>query len=257
MKKILSGVLAVISLFALSLTLVSCFHECSFSEEWSYDEEAHFRVCTGEECEITSDRIEHVYDEGVITVNPTQENDGIKTFTCTVCGHEKTEPVLFTGLSYSAWNSTLDISNFDNFRYTEIGVLSYSGIHIDTFTEYAFTKHRAKVSYSVGTTSEEMTYILPSEVSTLREALIESIQDMLKYTDFDYVSDEKLYRANQDVYIESIDASTQDVTVKFKDGRLSEISFTAEFTDASSGIEFSTECTITVGEYGEVVVDQQ
>ncbi|MBR5242249.1 MAG: hypothetical protein IKV20_03830 [Clostridia bacterium] len=257
MKRFLSGMLAVISLLALSLTLVACFHECSFPEEWSYDEEAHFRVCTGEECEITTKRIEHAFDAGIITTAPTQEADGTKTFTCTICGYERTETVLFAGITREEWNSTLDISNFDNFRYTELGVVSYSGIHIDTVTEYAFTKYRAKVNYSVGTTSEEMTYVLPSEVSTLREALVESLQDILKYEDYGYIIAEKLYRANKEIYIESIDASTSDVTVKFKDGRLSEISFTATFTEVSTGIEFTTECNITVGDYGEVVVEQQ
>lgn len=255
MKKILSLVLALTTLLSLSLTLVSCFHECSFPEEWSYDEEAHFRVCTGEECEITTKRIEHAFDAGIITTAPTQEADGTKTFTCTICGYEKTEPVTFVGLSETEWNNIININNFNNFRYTELAVVSYSGIHIDTVTEYAITKERAKVSYSVGTTSEEMTYTLMSQVYDLRKTLVSSIRSITKYNSFDYVAEEKLYRANKEIYIEAIDASTQDVTVKFKDGRLSEISFTATFTEVSTGIEFTTECNITVGEYGKVVVE--
>ena len=255
MKSFLSGMLAVISLLALSLTLVSCFHECSFPEEWSYDEEAHFRVCTGEKCENTSDRIEHSYDNGIITTAPTQEADGVKTFTCTVCGHEKTEPVTFVGLSETEWNNIININNFNNFRYTELAVVSYSGIHVDTVTEYAITKERAKVSYSFGATHEETTYTVMAQVYNLRKTLVSSIRSITKYNSFDYVAEEKLYRANKEIYIEAIDASTQDVTVKFKDGRLSEISFTATFTEASSGIEFTTECNITVGEYGKVVVE--
>lgn len=35
--------------------------------------------------------LEHTYDEGVVTVEPTLESEGVRTFTCLVCGHEKTE----------------------------------------------------------------------------------------------------------------------------------------------------------------------
>ena len=35
--------------------------------------------------------LEHTYGEGVVTVEPTLESEGIRTYTCQVCGHEKTE----------------------------------------------------------------------------------------------------------------------------------------------------------------------
>ena len=37
--------------------------------------------------------LEHQWDEGVITIEPTYEKDGIKTFTCSVCQETKTETI--------------------------------------------------------------------------------------------------------------------------------------------------------------------
>ena len=36
---------------------------------------------------------EHAYDEGVVTTEPTQEQEGVKTFTCGGCGHTYTEAI--------------------------------------------------------------------------------------------------------------------------------------------------------------------
>ena len=35
----------------------------------------------------------HLWDNGIITKEPTEKEEGIKTFTCTVCGETRTEPV--------------------------------------------------------------------------------------------------------------------------------------------------------------------
>ncbi len=40
---------------------------------------------------------DHSWDEGVITTPPTATEDGVKTFTCTVCSATRTEPIPATG----------------------------------------------------------------------------------------------------------------------------------------------------------------
>lgn len=42
---------------------------------------------------LTYDYIDHSYDDGVITTDPTEEAEGEKTYTCTVCGATKTEVI--------------------------------------------------------------------------------------------------------------------------------------------------------------------
>ena len=63
------------------------------SAKWSYDSENHWKECTAEDCDEKLELAAHTFDDGVITVKPTDTTDGTKTYTCTVCGYEKTESV--------------------------------------------------------------------------------------------------------------------------------------------------------------------
>ena len=65
----------------------------SSSAEYTYDETYHWRAC--ESCEEQLNKAEHSWDAGVITTEATFEQDGVKTYTCTVCGNTKTEVVTF------------------------------------------------------------------------------------------------------------------------------------------------------------------
>ena len=50
----------------------------------------HFRACT--ECGQTESTA-HTFDEGKVTLEPTCEEQGVKTYTCTACGAQTTEPL--------------------------------------------------------------------------------------------------------------------------------------------------------------------
>ncbi len=63
------------------------------SAEWSYDSENHWKECTAEDCNEKLELAAHTFDDGVITVKPADTADGTKTYTCTVCGYEKTESI--------------------------------------------------------------------------------------------------------------------------------------------------------------------
>ena len=63
------------------------------SAEWSYDSENHWKECTNEGCNEKFELAAHTFDNGVITAEPTETTDGVKTYTCTVCGYEKTESI--------------------------------------------------------------------------------------------------------------------------------------------------------------------
>ena len=72
------------------------------SAEWSYDSENHWKICTDEGCNEKLELAAHTFDDGVITVKPTDTADGVRTYTCTVCGYEKTESVPKLGHTPSA-----------------------------------------------------------------------------------------------------------------------------------------------------------
>ena len=73
-------------------------------EAWTNDETNHWHVC--DVCGERIDETAHTYDDGVVTTDPTCTAKGVKTFTCTVCGHTKTEDVNAKGHSaVEAWTN--------------------------------------------------------------------------------------------------------------------------------------------------------
>ena len=68
----------------------------SFGSEWSKDATNHWHECA---CGEKKDVAAHTYDDGKITKAPTETADGVKTFTCTVCGATKIEKIPATGSS--------------------------------------------------------------------------------------------------------------------------------------------------------------
>lgn len=62
-----------------------------YGEEWQKDYEKHWQEC--EKCGAIASASEnpHIWDEGKITVEPTAEQEGEKTFACEVCGYTRTE----------------------------------------------------------------------------------------------------------------------------------------------------------------------
>ncbi len=67
-------------------------HTCS---AYSHDATNHWHVC--DRCGETYDLAEHSWGAGVVTLEPTETENGIRTYTCSICGHTKTEVIPATG----------------------------------------------------------------------------------------------------------------------------------------------------------------
>ena len=83
--------------FALSLAL-SVFTGCKknkhkFSDEWKYNETSHWHECLTKKHTDTSDKIAHDFNAGEVIVQPTEDSEGVKRFTCNTCGYQKNETV--------------------------------------------------------------------------------------------------------------------------------------------------------------------
>ena len=63
----------------------------SYSSVWSSDTACHWHQCIA--CIAETDKAAHIWGTGVITTPPTITEEGIKTYTCEVCGTAKTESV--------------------------------------------------------------------------------------------------------------------------------------------------------------------
>lgn len=64
-------------------------------EDWTYDDSGHWHNCTGADagCDKKLDFAAHTEDKGTVTTQPTTDDEGVKTYKCKICGHERTEPI--------------------------------------------------------------------------------------------------------------------------------------------------------------------
>ncbi len=96
-KKSICTVLAVSLVFVLSiLVLTACNpkHTHTYdSTKWATDENNHWHPATCGHNDLKKDVAAHTFDEGRITVEPTEEADGEKVLTCTVCKYEKKKAI--------------------------------------------------------------------------------------------------------------------------------------------------------------------
>ena len=93
-----SKLLAVISAMVMSFVFAGCqvesdSHEHSFSKEWTSDETSHWHAATCEHTEEVSDKAEHTFGEWKTTLEPTEEADGKKERTCTVCSYKEEQSI--------------------------------------------------------------------------------------------------------------------------------------------------------------------
>lgn len=94
MKKKIVVVLSLVLCLMLSISLAACNknkHEAK--SEWKFDNAQHWHECATKGHDDKLDVAAHTWNDGVFTTEPTETADGVKTYTCTVCGATKTESV--------------------------------------------------------------------------------------------------------------------------------------------------------------------
>ena len=86
---------------------IACEH--TFSDQYSSDETNHWKECLSSTCKEVNSKASHEWDEGRVTTEATTTNEGVKTYTCTVCGQTKNEAIPATGeddVHTHSWSST-------------------------------------------------------------------------------------------------------------------------------------------------------
>lgn len=68
-------------------------HVHTYSDEWAHDDVNHWHNPTCGDTTEVSGLAAHTWNDGVETTPATTTTDGVKTYTCTVCGAQKTEPI--------------------------------------------------------------------------------------------------------------------------------------------------------------------
>lgn len=94
-RKTFIAILAIAMVLVLSLAILTACNnkKHDFSSKWEYDETSHWHECMTKKHSDVADKADHTFDAGVVTTQPTEAAEGVKTLTCTVCGYQKTESV--------------------------------------------------------------------------------------------------------------------------------------------------------------------
>ena len=94
-RKTFIAILAIAMVLVLSLAVLTACNnkKHDFSSKWEYDETSHWHECMTKKHSDVADKADHTFDAGVVTTEPTEAAEGVKTLTCTVCGYQKTESV--------------------------------------------------------------------------------------------------------------------------------------------------------------------
>ena len=92
---------------------------------WENDETNHWHVCTASGCEEKLDTAAHTWDEGAITTEATFVNDGVKTYTCTVCAKTRTESVAFECAEVPFEKSTVADKTYATITITDDTIGTY------------------------------------------------------------------------------------------------------------------------------------
>lgn len=94
MKKIGSLLLVVVIFCTM---LAACArreqHGHIYPPDWVKDETYHWHTCKNPACTEPADKAEHTFGEGETVMPAAKRKDGVRSFTCTVCGYVKTEVI--------------------------------------------------------------------------------------------------------------------------------------------------------------------
>lgn len=151
-RKTFIAILAIAMVLVLSLAILTACNnkKHDFSSKWEYDETSHWHECMTKKHSDVADKADHTFDAGVVTTQPTEAAEGVKTLTCTVCGYQKTEPV-------PQLEHTFDMGNwkFDEQTHWHPATCAHTDLKKDeaehTWNEGVITTHPTETTEGVKT----------------------------------------------------------------------------------------------------------
>ena len=168
MKKILHLALCLAMVMMLTLALFACKED--HSHEWGEWETVTAATCTEDGvakrvCKLDSTHTEekklgktgHSWDDGVITTKPTEDADGVKTFTCAKCGEKKTEGVAFGIMTYDEFMD----AEIDDLVIVECYVQATQSWWDNKITVYAADGDGGYFLYEMACSEEDAAKLIP------------------------------------------------------------------------------------------------
>ena len=130
-------------LFAVSTLMMACkaeVHTHTFAEEWSRDETNHWHAATCGHTTEVSGKAEHSFGDWKVTQEPTEEAEGSKERSCTVCGYKATEVIPKLDHTHTFAVSWTNNSTYHWHAATCEHTKEVSGKAEHTFGEWTVTK---------------------------------------------------------------------------------------------------------------------
>ena len=98
--------------------------KCAHNLDYHHDDDKHWATC---DCSFATDEEGHSYDDGVVTTEPTVEQEGVKTYTC-VCGDQKTEVIPKLDPIPEPDPEPVPQTNWRNLMYVTGGLVAFGAI---------------------------------------------------------------------------------------------------------------------------------
>ena len=175
-------------------------HTHTWGKGYSYDLNEHWLLCTG--CGEKGEKAAHTFDDGAVTKEATLSEEGVKTYTCSVCGCKKKETIakLVSNCDHD-WSADFSSDNEYHWKTcSKCNELKDKSVHnwgqgvittqptattdgVKTFTCSACgkTKTQSVPKNSGGETSEVDGYVMVSSIDDVDNLYIVSSADGMSY----------------------------------------------------------------------------
>ena len=279
MKKLTALLLALCLCLASCVMLASCDddtpeHTHAYKTEWATDATHHWHACEGEGCTEVADKAEHTWNAGEITTPATHDAQGVKTYTCTACAATKTEAVQgdFT-VTAEEWAYAMNLLNYENFTCVTTATMTVSGagdmdgehLVIETVTKSgtdfvfalelpAMQQSMTQYYYVKGDKYYEYQEEYQDNYEQVGVYHIDSLEhdQIFFFSDFAYNEVTGAYEAAEivysdpDIWGEGVTFTYTGCSIRFLDGKLIGIAYTADADVEGSGAG-PMEMTVTYG----------
>ena len=207
-KRAFTLILAVILCASTVLTPTSCGGH-TFKEEWSKDATHHWHACEDADCTEVSDKAEHTWDEGKETTYATDTENGVMTYTCTVCKQTKTAETTFNGVNVSQYGEAVYDTTLQNLTATitlKSGNQTAQSVLMLNANEYSH------VGSSLNDTIVNISGENADMAASLRNEYL-FFKDIL-YKDITYDAANKVYNTSADYTLTVTDIDGNDIIYK-------------------------------------------
>ena len=228
-------------------------HEHDFKTEWTTNETHHWHTCKDSDCLEISDKSAHSWNNGEITLDPTADADGEKTFTCTTCNATKKENVPFTGITQVQWEDLTNPELFNNVTIiTEQVDMYFRSVSEVRIVDDYFYLQGANYDLGTGALVGSQPWIKRNLADIMNSSMSNTVlPDLKNYEKIEYDSEKDLYCYTETFEITDVSVPDNPLTFTYtkwectlKDGKVWKINSECWYIDDTDGrvdVAFSTE----------------